>query len=231
MKRLKNKHLGLIADTPEKTTELVKNVRKLANEGDEEANVALCVMLIAGIGVEKDTAQALSRAETLTRDSKIYSAIEAIGLVFKFGLYNTPKNHNKAEELLRQAALNNSAISAKMLAQYYSDSSHFKKDISEAARWYKVAAKLGDAESMAILGNVLLTGDVGLFGDEVKKNETQGLALLTKAAGLGYLPANEILLKHHVREGIRLAGKIESDAPDMRELTSRLESLRWAVEQ
>lgn len=230
MKQINNKHLSLLTNTPEKTTEFVQEVRRLANEGDEEANIALSVMLIAGIGVEKDVAQALSRAESIARDSKNYSVTEAIGLVFKFGLYKTPVNHNKAEELLRQAALNNRAIAAKMLAQYYFEGDFFKKDISEAARWYKVAAKLGDAESMALLGSVLLTGDMGLFGDTVEKNENQGLALLTKAAGLGHLPANEILLKHHVREGIRLASTIESNAPDMREIKSRLDSVRWAVE-
>ncbi len=229
MKRIENRYLEQIAASPEKTTALVKTINEEVKNKDIEANVAFVVMTCCGIGVEKNVTQALNHAESLARDSQIHEPSEALGFVFHFGLYDTDVNHNRAEELFRSAALNNLKVSAKKLAEYYIKGEHFEKDSPEALRWYQVAAKQGDAEAMAVIGSVLLTGDTGVFGDSIKKDPNMGLSYLSKSAELDHQEAKELLLKHHLKEAARLSMEISTRSPELDDIRSAIDNVKWAL--
>ena len=229
MEKIDNKYLALLTSSPEKTTSIVKKVKNASAKKEVDACVALVVMMCCGIGVEKNTAQALSYCETIGRDFSLFQPSEALGLIFHYGLYGAKIDKNRAEDLLRQAALNGLKISAKILASYYISGEYFKKDIAEAVRWYEVAASQGDSEAMALMGEILLNGGTGVFGDIVKKEPIKGLEYLRKSAELGFQNAQQILLKHHLREAETLAKQISSNNPEMVDIRTCLDNIKWVI--
>ncbi len=96
--------------------------------------------------------------------------------------------------ILRAPAKTGHAASQTLLA-YILDHADFP---DEAARLYEAAAAQGNAEALAGLGNLYLTGR------GIAKDENQALAHFSKAAELGHAPSIQVLADAHLKGSMGL---------------------------
>lgn len=227
MKIINNSYLDQIEASPEKGRSIMMELREKAKKSDVEAARALVIMLIAGLGVEKNLAQGIKTAEAIARDKKLHEMNELLGHIFKYGMYGVVIDHAQAEAYYRLSAKAELPDAARELAKYYLDGEHFTRDLSEALRWFKVAADKDEPESLGFLGSIYLTGGNGLFGDYIQSNHKLAIEYLTKASSMGVSDASETLLYHYLRQAIALSRKVCIETPENRSLKSSLAELSW----
>lgn len=90
-------------------------------------------------------------------------------------------------ELLRAAQLGSVHAQRELGVMYATGDWSGPKDLAEAARWYRLAAERGEAESQYDLGFMLLLGEGG------PKNVDEGLQWLERAAAQGNSAAFKLL--------------------------------------
>ncbi len=227
MKEIHNKYLEQAKSNPENGRALALELREKAKKSDVEASKALVVMLVAGIGIEKNLSQGVKTAEAIARDKKLHDMNELLGHLFKFGLYGISIDHSRAEGYYRLAANAGLPQAAKELGKYYLDGTHFTQDISEGLRWLNVACERKEPEALGMLGELYLTGGTGLFGDYIQADSKKAIEYLSEANKLGNETATETLLLHFLKQSIELSTSITGSTPELRAVKSTLSSLGW----
>jgi TPR repeat protein len=97
-------------------------------------------------------------------------------------------DRNYAQQILRAGQLGSVNAQRQLGVMYATGDWSGPKDLAEAARWYRLAAEKGHAESQYDLGFMLLLGEGGL------KNIEEGLMWLERAGELGEYKAFRLLL-------------------------------------
>jgi TPR repeat protein len=160
-----------------------------ATQGHALALWKLGRMYADGDGVEHDDLKAFEYFSKLADENAdeppdspnaavISSAFVALGTYFLDGIKGSyvTANPGRAHEMFHYAASYFSDPNAQYsLARLYLDGTGVAKDARTAARWFNLAAEKGHHPSQAVLGQLLINGDV------VPRQRARGLMWLTLA--------------------------------------------------
>jgi uncharacterized protein len=120
------------------------------------------------------------------------------------------KDYDSGFRQILPAATAGSALAQRYMGYYYSVGWSVKKDNRKAFEWYSLAAKNGDAESLAQMATYYFTGNEGI----VPRDCNAALSLTHQSASKGILKAYQLLSRSYV-EGVCVSSDIE-------------EALNWA---
>ncbi len=161
--------------------EALKQLRILADSGDEKAQNNLGYMYLNGIGVEKNYGRALK----WYRKAAVQGVAEAqhsLGFIYAEGLGTAPVfaialkwYRLAAEQGLSQAQFN--------LAYMYEHGIGIRRDNREVLKWYKKSAEQANLAAQYKLGTMYLNGDA------IEKNQLHAYAWFGVASAGGYEPA------------------------------------------
>lgn len=190
---------------------------KAADQGSNEARIYLGSMLATGQGCSKDVPQALAHLRQAATAQLPEAHYRLAMLLLQ---ENAPATYPEALDLLARAAagksLHTAALAARALGNIYAKgNAGVQVDMTQAAHWYKQAARGGDARSQLVYAIMLLDGQW------VQKDEQQGMAMLRLAAGQDYPQAIALLINL-----LRNAPNAADNEPEAAAWASRLESLR-----
>ncbi|KAB0573265.1 sel1 repeat family protein [Brucella pituitosa] len=163
--------------------EAIKALRYAAERGHQGAKWKLARMYADGDGVAEDDYEAYQIFEKIVRDGAepgsenepyVADALVALAGYVKRGIPGSPVNSDPkfARNLYVQAASNFGDPAAQYeLGKMLLDGEGGERNSMQAARWFQLAAKKGNASAQAMLGNMLFQA-----GKTVR-----GLAMLTAA--------------------------------------------------
>ena len=194
---------------------------KAAEQGSMEALIYLGSMLCSGQGCTKDVAKAQEYLKKAAA-AGLPEAQYRLGMLL---LQDDSGDYPAALENLRLAAsgksLHTAAMAARALGNIYAKGhAGVAPDMQQASAWYKQAARGGDARSQLVYAIMLLAGE------NVPRDEEQGMALLRMAAGQDYPQAMALLI--NLLRNSPQADQFEAEAAAWSE---RLESLRKKTPQ
>lgn len=225
-----NQHLKRLSQL--NSSEIPKLINEIANKaktGDRSAQIAISVLQIEGKYIEKSAGTAIKRLDSLTRENNCPDSAEALGHIYKNGLYDVVENNNLAEEYFRIAANNNKPVSAFELAMMYQSGEFFTKDMGEAIRWHEISARNGNVKSMECLGEAYLKGSDSLFGEYIKPNKEQAKALLENAIDLNSKKAAKLMVEYHLAELIKFTKKSDENDETVQLIREAVEKVEWVV--
>jgi TPR repeat protein len=172
---------------------------KAAQQGHFEAmhNVGFC--LENGCGVEKDCSLAAEWYVRARSDMSLFN----LGLLYKKG-HGVPQSFAKFLSLVTEAGQNGFIPAQKTLAELYKNGGpDLPRDEAESLKWYKKAARGGDAVSMYNLG-VIYEGNAGI---EVRQNFEESFRWYLKATENGYSKArHHLAVLYHRGLGVKRNG-------------------------
>lgn len=145
---------------------LVAKLRISAEQGDAEAQFALAQVLLIGIGVEKDEAEAMKWA-LRAAERGVLRAQVVYGRSLLIGQNSLRKNAEEGMAWLRRAAEAGDADAQVLLGLCYT-SKQFpsEQENAEAVRLFTLAAAQGNAVAMCKLGHCCLSGRSGVVSEE-----------------------------------------------------------------
>ena len=171
-----------------KPTDAISETRRLAEQGDAEAQSDLAYWYLRGEGVPLDYAEAVKWFSKAAEQGD-WDAREM--LLFEF-----PQDYAQAAmKWRREAGEQGHAEAQYILATAYRTGSGVPEDYAEAARWYRRAAEQGHAVAQYSLGAAYFDGE-GVPQDHVQAYMWLILAAARGAAVLvnwEEIPASEIL--------------------------------------
>lgn len=130
--------------------------RRAAEQGNEEkAQMALGIMLLNGVGVQKDYSQAAKMFQLAS--TKVPDAQAILGQ-FYFGGTGVKQDFHEAARHLREAAEKGADISFWMLGYVYMEGLGVVQDPAEAAKWFWKGLAQGDSSAKAYLGLLHFVG-------------------------------------------------------------------------
>jgi TPR repeat protein/TolB-like protein len=155
----------------------VERDREGAKSGDTAAMERLGYRYETGIGVAKDTGEAIRwyQAAATAGNSE---AMARLGAVYRQGTNGQP-DFEKAYEWSRKAADAGSANGMRDLGFCYVEGKGIRKDPAEGARWVRMAAEKGNVLAMTQLGWLFE------YGRGVEKDYVQAMLWYRKAADKG----------------------------------------------
>ncbi|MDK9793848.1 tetratricopeptide repeat protein [Vibrio sp. D431a] len=207
-------------------------LKKLNNDADKEnenAIVARCLLKLEGYMVEKSITDSLKNLDNLVKEKRSPLAANALGLIYKKGLYEQRESAHKADDYLRIAAQNNDPSSCYELGKMYLNGDGVRKDIHESLRWIEKAAEKGNVEAMVMYGELLLGGGTGAFGDAVKPNPQKAITVLNKANEKGSERAREVLCKYYAGLALSFGSKVTSLSEDTEIICGALTEIEWVL--
>ncbi|MFO1058488.1 MAG: tetratricopeptide repeat protein [Dongiaceae bacterium] len=139
--------------------------RRLAEQGNAAAQLALGVMYGEGQGVPPDGVQA-GKWVRKAAEQGYAPAEERLGAMYSTGYWGVPRNPSEAVSWTRKAADQGWAMAQHNLAVYYDEGFGVPRDDTEAVKWYRKAAEQGDVSSQNNLGVMYCTGE-GVAEDRV----------------------------------------------------------------
>lgn len=183
-------HVGTRLYYSGKKNEAAEQLRKAAEAGHPIAQWKLGRMYSEGDGVPADKLKAFEyfsqvakehgdEAPSSAKAPFVASAFVSLGSYYVSGIENTAVKPNvaKAREIYTYAAsFFGDADAQYKLGKLLIDAEGTDRDPRAAVRWLNSAAKKGHAGAMAVLGQLLFTGD-----EAVPKRTVQGLTWLTIA--------------------------------------------------
>ena len=164
---------------------------KAASNGHVKAMVKLGEFYYTGEGVKEDYDKSVELWEKAAKSNNA----DAMFLLGKHrfngrGIFNSGKDVDKAIELWTEAEKRGHIEAAYSLAEYYYKGTGLMnsgKDRSKAYPLYRKAADGGHVEAMYRLGHDLYEGD------DIKRDKTEGIKWLKKAAAKGHKKAKSFL--------------------------------------
>lgn len=190
--------------------EAVKALRYAAERGHQGAKWKLARMYAEGDGVVENDLEAFRIFEKIVRDgaepgseneSYVADALVALAGYLKDGIAGTPvkPNPRAARELYVQAASNFGDAAAQFeLGRMLLLGEGGEKNAVQAARWFQLAARKGNASAQAMLGNMLFQA-----GKTVR-----GLAMLT--AAFERCPSNDcVWIRDMQEQAFSVAGEAD----------------------
>jgi len=162
-------------------TNLAKACRRLADQGNADAENSLGSMYRAGLGVPKDYIQAMEWYRKAA-DQGSASGENNIGVLFH-------DTHDDAEaaKWFRKSAEHGSPLGQFNLGAMYNAGQGVGQDYAEAARWYGKAANQGFSEAEYNLG------DAYYAGQGVPQSYSEAAKWFRKAADQGHVQAQLVL--------------------------------------
>ncbi|NLY84409.1 MAG: trypsin-like serine protease, partial [Acholeplasmataceae bacterium] len=143
----------------------ILELKKLAENGDTDAQVKLGIKYYTGDGVTKDYAEAArwyQKAAAKTNSTALFN----LGFLYAFG-QGVPKNQELAAKFMRQAADQGDATMQLMLGRLFYKSNVLPLDHAEAAYWFNEAAQQGHLDAQRLLGYMYMFGQ-GVQVDYIK---------------------------------------------------------------
>ncbi len=164
--------VGRFRYDPESCGKAFSLIKKSADLGNSEAQLVLSTFLNAGLGTDKDEKQGMAELLKAVNQGNI-EAISELGRIKleHFKQSNILEDLNIAKENLKKAAYYGDVDAMYHLGEIEWEN----RRISEAFKWYKKAALLGNSFSQAMIGKIY-------FEEEGYKDEAQAVAWTTKAA-------------------------------------------------
>ena len=153
--------------------------KKVADEGDADAQYNLGVCYKYGKGVEKDETEAIKWIRKAAEQGYAMAQCN-LGVCYKDGT-GVEMNGTEAVKWYRKAAEQGYAMAQCNLGRCYEYGKGVKKDETEAVKWYRKAAEQGYAKAQYLLGMLYKYG--------VKKDETEAVRWFHKAAKQGDMNA------------------------------------------
>ncbi|WP_146147041.1 sel1 repeat family protein [Photobacterium kishitanii] len=209
---------------------------KIASEKNEDALIALSCLRLMGELVEKDVTGAKASLARLVKSSPnvaftvgVLAACKESGYGEDVFLSESNLRRVVSGNLSKKISADKCAVAARMLGDYYSNGKHFKVDVTEAARFYELAAMSGCVDSLCSLGKQLLYGGIGAFGDAFKIDEAKGLKFLSIADSKGNSDAAIILAKYHMKKSLDILSRVPRIDKDDAELLKALKRVEWRL--
>ena len=155
-------------------------------QGDAEAEYQLAYHYLWCTPCDDDATG--DHMKELLRDAAAKDHPDAIWFLASREIHHPETNPEFERELLRAGQLGSVHAHRKLGVMYATGEWSGPKDLAEAARWYRLAAEKGNAESQYDLGFMLLLGEGG------QKNTEEGLMWLERAGGQGEYSAFRLLV-------------------------------------
>jgi TPR repeat protein len=156
--------------TPPRHEESLAALKRSAELGYPDAFASVGYVYEHGIGVEKNTAEAIRWYEKGVEKNDIWSA-NNLGLAYLNG-EGVEKNLDKARELFLNAAAQNNSASLQSLGYIYHNGIGVPKDDTIAAGWYEKAMQQENYKAQTMLAFF------NYYGTGVEKNQAKARQLL-----------------------------------------------------
>ncbi|GAA5802476.1 hypothetical protein HPULCUR_007941 [Helicostylum pulchrum] len=181
---------------------------KIYVEGDKYDNKFVIVALkvarsyFYGKEVQVNYDRAKYWYETVTRENYTAEDYQNMGLIYKCGTNDTPRDYDKAVQCYTEASHGNILSAPLAIAELYQEGGHsLKMDLKEAFIWYKRASKNGSLAAKNKIGVFFENGygvDVNFAEAFVwyKKAANKNFAPAQKNVGRFYLGKHEMKLDH-----------------------------------
>jgi serine/threonine protein kinase len=134
----------------------VELLRKLAANGNAEAQMLLGNAYFRGTGIDKNHEEALYWYRKAAKQGYAQAQTN-LGVMHKFG-WGTKKNTTKAVKWFHKAARHNNGQAQNYLGNMYFAGDGVGQDVSRAIVFYRRAAKNGDPKAQISLGNIYFQG-------------------------------------------------------------------------
>ncbi|MFQ5985311.1 MAG: peptidoglycan-binding protein [Alphaproteobacteria bacterium] len=157
----------------------------LARSGDIDLQYNLGALLEAGLGVDRDLAEA-AHWYRRAAERRFAAAQFRLARLYSLGL-GLDRDPVAAAQWYRQAAEQGHANAQHNLGVAYERGEGVPRDDVQAARWYRRAAERGLAQAQHNLGRMYY------YGKGLPKNMTLALEWFTRAAEQGFAPAQNNL--------------------------------------
>lgn len=159
-------------------------MEKAAIYGDASAQCDLGHMYLNGNGTLKDTQKAIKwfrkSADQITEYSYVSSSIDAcviLGLIYRDGLDNVPKDYNEAKKwFIKAYEKENDVDACCYLGEIHCDKEAPFYDIKKGVEYLNEASENGDIEAANFLGSLYYDGK------QLPQNYNKAFQLFTKAA-------------------------------------------------
>jgi uncharacterized protein len=119
---------------------------------------------IVGISEKKDTPGGIKILQSLSQAGDSEATI-SLAEDYRFGMFDTPEDKNKAAELFEKAAMRGNGEAQSKLADMYRLSELGDKRKDEACKWYEKAASQGDQDAQRKLKQYCDKGKLKWSGD------------------------------------------------------------------
>lgn len=188
---------------------------KAAEQGSKEALYYLGLLLYRGMDMPKDEAKALDYWQQAA-EAGIAEAQYRYGLALAMHESTIQQGISWLGKAVESSAPKLAAQAACALGNIYATGKQgISIDMPEAARWYSLAARGGDASAQLVYGIMLLQGD------PVPRDTKQGMSYLRLSAGQDNLRAIALLVNM-----LRNGDNAEAHEQEAQAWADRLEALR-----
>jgi len=164
-------------ELPRDAVDLIRSLRRAADDGDRTAQFLLGEAYQTGLGVTKDMGEnarwyTRAAAQPAMPDRDIGSPSIRV-----------PHSYGEAFQLTQEAAASGDAMAELYLGLAYDRGDGVPRDLAKAAVWYRKAAAQGSVSAACNLGELYLSGE------GVAKDAFQAGRLLTRASDRGSVAA------------------------------------------
>jgi TPR repeat protein len=149
------------------------------NESSPDAQFMMAKIYAKGLGVGRDTAQAINYLSQAAQNGHIEGMFN-LGMAFELGR-GVDKNFNAAFEWQLKAAEKGWLKAQRKIAKMYEHGTGVEPNPIEAFNWYQKAAQQGDADSQLELGAIYMQG-MSLPGKLIAKDSDKGLYWIRESA-------------------------------------------------
>ena len=157
---------GLFYATPIATTSLdsivesdhTSTTRKLAEQGDAEAQYALGIKYLKGDGVPPVKSEAVKWLSAAAKQGHSEAQLELTDTYLSYGTRNS-QELKKATQWLTEAAKQGQPEAQFILGNMHAEGQGVIQDFQQAAEWLQLAANAGHVEAMYRLGMMHVVGD------------------------------------------------------------------------
>jgi TPR repeat protein len=126
------------------------SVLEVAKKNDPDAQLCLALMYFEGLGVARDTEEALQWLRK-SADQNYAPALVNLGAAFALG-EGVARDDVEAAKWFRLAADQNNTVAQTYLGVFYNEGRGVERDVAEAARLWQLAAAQGSAQAQNNLG-------------------------------------------------------------------------------
>ena len=171
----------------------VSRYRKLAEQGNAQAQYDLAVCYYQGRGVSPDYAEGLKWFRQAAEQGHAEAQC-VLGVFYHDGRQGLSLDYAEAVKWLRKAAEQGNYAAQYNLGICYYQGQGVSLDYAEAVKWFRKAAEQGNAYAQSTLG------DCYANGQGVKPDPAEAVKWYRKAVEQGYEPARKALEKMETKE-------------------------------
>ncbi len=156
----------------------MSDTRKLADQGNADAQYTLGIMYLEGDGVAPIKSEAIKWLSAAATQGHQQAQNDLVNTILRYGAQDSLEL-KQATQILTQAAQEGQAEAQFMLGSMYAEGQGVIQDFMQAAHWLLKAANAGHPEAMHHLGMMYM------IGNGVPKNRTEAYIWFNLAAAEG----------------------------------------------